>query len=79
MKILGNIFFSERIFYRKQSLGAPGLPKYLFREGNISHNFRIVFLPHTNTVIYWNRTVVLSQSLGYPLGDRFRRFGNPIL
>ena len=30
-----------------------------------STNFRIVFLPHTNTVIYWNRTVVLSQSLGY--------------
>ena len=35
-----------------------------------SRNFRIVFLPHTNTVIlplefYWNRTVVLSKSLDY--------------
>ena len=28
-------------------------------------NFKIVFLPHINTVIFWNRTVVLSQSLGY--------------
>ena len=23
-KILGNFYFSEQIFYRKQSLGAPG-------------------------------------------------------
>ena len=32
-KILGNICFSEQIFYRKQSLGAPVLFMYtVFRE-----------------------------------------------
>ena len=30
-KILGNFCFSEQIFYRKQSLGAPGLLKTLVR------------------------------------------------
>ena len=37
MKILGNVGFSEQIFYRKQSLGAPEM--YVLQMKQVKKNF----------------------------------------